>query len=192
MPTPAIPIQSPVWIWPLNLPISCYTAANGNVLLNPNLDVVTHLLFTRCLSSAYYGALSPRGKIEQKVRYGFHHSCGWYGAGGEWVSLLVCACWPVAEERTKCGCDSGILQHYSGRNFKKTQPCPSWRVYVSNKQGASTILGLLKQLLLGVATNQRVGHSTVLSFWTLVTQVKYDVNETHVGNAPWTANRSQW
>lgn len=60
MPTPAIPIHSPVWIWPFNLPISCYTAANGNVLLNPNLDVVTHLLFTRCLSSAYYACSLPQ------------------------------------------------------------------------------------------------------------------------------------
>lgn len=132
-------------------------------------------------------AFSPRGKTIQKVWYGFRHSHEWCGAGGKWVNLLMCVLagvWGLGREQcvgvTQESCSTtvaGILKRPSPA-LHDIYMCPTRSLH-SN------------QLLLGVATNQHVRHSTVLSLWTLVIQIKYKVNETHVGNAPWTANRSQ-
>lgn len=71
--------------------MSCYTAAEGNVLLYPNLHVVTHLLFTWCLSSA--NCVQDPVLAQPQTRWcrgcgtDFNTALGG-GAGGEWVSLL--------------------------------------------------------------------------------------------------------
>lgn len=53
------------------------------------------------------------------------------------------------------------------------------------------LLGLLGQELLGVTTSRGVGRGSGLSLWALLSQIKYHTDATHVGNAPWTANRWQ-
>lgn len=135
--------------------MSWYTVAEGNVLLYPNVHVVTHLLFTWCLSSAYCVQdpmlAQPQARLCRGCGTDFATALGG-GAGSRRVSLLLyelAGGWGLGREHcvgeTWESCSTtvaGIL--------KRPSPALGDMYVCLTHMEPPQLLGLLRQELLGV------------------------------------------
>ena len=114
-------------------------------------------------------------------------------AGGERVSsLAVCVLaggWGLGREQCVGETQESCSTTVAGI-FKRPSPALG-DMSVSNKHGASPILSPTQPQATasGGPHKRRMGQGTVLSLWALLSQIKYNADETHMGNAPWTASR---
>lgn len=125
-------------------------------LLYPDCNMVTHLLCTWCLSSAYYmqdPEFPPRGKTVQGV-YGFATPMGGGAGLSGWVCWLY-LCWPVVG--VWGGSSMGETQESCSTTVARIFKMTLMSVCLTNTE-PTIILGPLRRLLLGFATSD-VRHS---------------------------------